>query len=270
MNKSISILGCGWLGHPLGTRLAQEDWVVRGSTTTKDKIPLLEPDGIMPFYLTLDPELSGDRTDAFFQSDILFINIPPGRRRKDVAEHHPKQIRSILDHLEGSPVKWIIFASSTSVYGSQNKEMIEEDAGNPDSDSGRALLEAEEMIRNHPGTDYTILRYGGLYGKDRQPGKFMAGKTEIPGGLAPVNLIHQDDAVNIVLEVLRQQCKNEILNCVSDGHPTRKELYMKAAERLGLEPPSFKEEKGNWKLISNVRLKERLNYRFIYPEPVGE
>ena len=268
MSKSISVLGCGWLGYPLAKRLVQEDRQVRGSTTTKEKIPLLEEDGIMPFYLTLTPELSGDRIEAFFLSEILFINIPPGRRKENVEEFHPAQVRSILDHLEGSPVKWIIFASSTSVYGSANREMTEDDAGNPDRASGRALLEAESMVIHHPGTDYTILRYGGLYGENRVPGKFMAGKKEVSGGDAPVNLIHQDDAVNIMLEVLRQQATNEIFNCVSDEHPTRRELYINAARQLDLEPPTFLDDDAPWKQISNRRLKEKLNYRFIYPDPM--
>lgn len=268
MSKSISILGCGWLGHPLATRLVQEDWQVRGSTTTKDKIPLLEADGIIPFYLTLEPELTGDRTDAFFQSEILFINIPPGRKRDDVEENHPAQIRSILENLENSSIKWIIFAGSTSVYRAANRTMQEEDAGDPDSASGRALLEAESMTRNLPDIDYTILRFGGLYGYNRKPGRFMAGKKGIKGGNSPVNLIHQDDAVNIVLEVLRQECKNEIFNCVSDVHPTRKELYSNAAQKLELEPPEFSEEQAPWKIISNERLKVKLGYRFVHPNPV--
>ncbi|TVQ69093.1 MAG: SDR family NAD(P)-dependent oxidoreductase, partial [Balneolaceae bacterium] len=39
--QRISIMGCGWLGFPLGLRLLEQDHFVRGSTTTKDKIPLL-------------------------------------------------------------------------------------------------------------------------------------------------------------------------------------------------------------------------------------
>ena len=270
MNKSISILGCGWLGYPLAKRLAQEEWQVRGSTTTKEKIPLMEEDGIIPFYLTLEPELSGDRIDAFFQSEILFINIPPGRRRDDVEQFHPAQVRSILSHLDGSRIKWIIYASSTSVYGSSNKVMKEEDAGDPDRASGFALLEAEAMVGNQADIDFTILRYGGLYGDDRQPGKFMAGKKDLTGGNAPVNLIHQDDAVNIVLEVLRQKYKNEVFNCVSDEHPTREKLYTNAARKLGFDPPVFNNASSQWKIISNERLKEKLNYRFIYPDPMVE
>jgi nucleoside-diphosphate-sugar epimerase len=64
----ISILGCGWLGFPLGIRLLERDHFVRGSTTTKDKIPLLEEAGIEPYHIQqLDPRISGDDVTSFFR-----------------------------------------------------------------------------------------------------------------------------------------------------------------------------------------------------------
>ena len=37
-NKTISILGCGWLGHPLAKFLISENFIVKGSTTTISKL----------------------------------------------------------------------------------------------------------------------------------------------------------------------------------------------------------------------------------------
>ena len=79
-SKTISILGCGWLGLPLAHHLAQQGYAVKGSTTTPMKLVLLRAEGIEPYLLELDPTVHGDQVEDFFKSDILFLNIPPGRK----------------------------------------------------------------------------------------------------------------------------------------------------------------------------------------------
>ena len=72
--KSISILGCGWLGKPLGAELIKSGYEVSGSTTQESKLHELEVLGIKPFLIKLDPQLSSGGTTehlAFFQADTL-------------------------------------------------------------------------------------------------------------------------------------------------------------------------------------------------------
>ncbi|MFT5748934.1 MAG: NAD dependent epimerase/dehydratase family enzyme, partial [Ancylomarina sp.] len=86
---------------------------------------------------------------------------------------------------------------------------------------------------------------------------------------APVNLIHRDDCIQIINEVINQDVWNEIFNCTADTHPSKKEFYTKAAERIGVPLPIFDEEEGShssFKLITNDKLKRRLNYEFIHPD----
>ena len=40
--KRVSVLGCGWLGKPLAISLLDEGYSVKGSTTSEDKLELLE------------------------------------------------------------------------------------------------------------------------------------------------------------------------------------------------------------------------------------
>ena len=40
--KSVSILGCGWLGKPMAVSLLREGFSVKGSTTSEIKIQELE------------------------------------------------------------------------------------------------------------------------------------------------------------------------------------------------------------------------------------
>ncbi|WP_417348319.1 hypothetical protein [Ferrimonas sp.] len=51
----ISLFGCGWLELPLGKRLAEAGYGVRGSTTTETKLSQLRQAEIDPHLLTLTP-----------------------------------------------------------------------------------------------------------------------------------------------------------------------------------------------------------------------
>ena len=89
---SISILGCGWLGFPLAQSLVSEGFKVNGSTQTESKLTQLTEAGIHAFHLRLSPhEIQGDIAH-FLQSDILILNIPPGRRNPNVSTDFPQTI----------------------------------------------------------------------------------------------------------------------------------------------------------------------------------
>lgn len=268
---NISILGCGWLGLPLAERLIDEGYNVKGSTTTKEKLSLLEEKGIEPCLIRLEPELECEQCDPFWDSDLLILNIPPGRRRKNVVSFHTGQIKSLLNRVKYSSIQFVVFASSTSVYPRTGGVMEEEDAapGNATRSSGEALLKAEALLTEAENIDTTILRFGGLYGYERNPAKYLSGKKEVPHGNAPVNLIHRVDCINIILKIIKQDIRGEIFNAVSEGHPPKNQYYRVLAKQAGLEPPTFQQDsEQNYKVVSNRKLKKRLNYQFVYPNPM--
>lgn len=271
--NSISILGCGWMGFPLAQHLISRDWIVRGSTTTEEKLKTLKDAGITPCHLRLNPDLQYTNCADFWQSEILFLNIPPGRRHPDVEERFPAQVKSVLEQVQQSNIQWIIFAGSTSVYPNSSKLVEESDASRGDDvrASGRALMHAEDLLHSSHGFDTTILRFGGLYGYDRHPANYLKGKKGLKNGSAPVNLIHRDDCIQIIDRILEKNIRGEIYNCVSDGHPPRREFYKAAADILGVEPPTFKEsgdDSVRTKIVSNQKLKQDLYYTFRYPNPM--
>lgn len=271
---TVSILGCGWLGLPLARRLMEEGCRVRGSTTTPEKRERLEMEGIDSYLLRLTPELECGECETFWQSDALVLNIPPGRGRENVAEYFPAQVASVIGALSGAPVRRLIFASSTSVYPPDGGRMEESDAvpGEAARPSGNALLKAERMLLEHSSFRTAVLRFGGLYGGERHPARYLAGRKNLSRGNAPVNLIHRDDCVEIILRLLKMspgESEGEVFNAVSDGHPPRKSYYPRAAEKLGLDPPEFEEDsRTGYKVVSNKKLKERLDYRFRHPDPL--
>ncbi|MGD9487412.1 MAG: SDR family oxidoreductase [Calditrichaceae bacterium] len=264
----ISILGCGWLGLPLAEHLIRNDFTVKGSTTREEKLPLLREKGIEAHRIILDPEIGGDNISRFFDSDVLILNIPPGRR-DNVAKNHIRQIKSVLTALNKSAVKRILFVSSTSVYGNKNREVSESDETYPETESGKALIAAEQLLLDQRTYNPVVIRFAGLAGGDRNPGRFFAGKKQIPNGAAPVNFIHRDDCIGLIHEIIRRDVRGEIFNACSDKHPSRSDFYRKTAEDLGLEAPEFvDEESRRYKIINSDKIKQRLEYRFKYPDPM--
>jgi nucleoside-diphosphate-sugar epimerase len=267
VKKKISVLGCGWLGLPLAEELVGQEFLVSGSTTTTEKLELLASKGISPFLLDLrSPEVSPEN-GSFFQAEILVVAIPPGRGQE---KPYQDQIARLQKLLLNSPVKQVLFVSSTGVYANSQPEITEESA--LDFGGSVGLIAAENRMLSAENTwQTTILRFAGLFGTGREPGRFLAGKTNLPNPEAPVNLIHLKDCIQIISEIIKQEKWGEIFNACADEHPSRKVFYQAAARNLGLPEPEFvnaSEEYQTGKWISNQKLKAALNYTFLYPDPL--
>ncbi|CAN5201323.1 SDR family oxidoreductase [soil metagenome] len=270
---NISIMGCGWLGFPLAQQLIQEDYRVKGSTTSDEKLQLLKENGIEPYRISIPDDLPDCSKSPFWKSNILFLNIPPQRRKNGVAETYPEKIKSITDILESpkSTIEKVVFASTTSVYPKASGYFTEDNSepGNTSRPSGEAVLAAESILQDLANIKTIILRFGGLYGYERHPVKYLAGRSDISSPLEPVNLIHQDDCIRIIKHVLKSDMENGIYNAVSDGHPPRKMLYESAANHFGLPAPKFDDKSESVdRVISNEKLKKDLNFTFTYPNPL--
>ncbi len=260
----ISILGCGWLGLPLGKYLVENGHSVKGSTTSESKIALLSEVRIEPFLLRLSPQIESKDIINFLNSDVLIICIPP-RAGKYGEDFHVQQIESLLGYLPSSTIKSIIYTSSTSVYPDLNREVTEDD----EVIETHALIRVENLLKTLPH-NVTILRCGGLMGEERIPAKYFAGKT-INTGKIPVNYVHQDDVIQIITMILEQGFWNETFNIVSPEHPIREEIYLKNCEEFGYEKPIFEapSEEIPFKIISPQKLIQRTGYKFKYDNPLS-
>lgn len=254
--KSISILGCGWFGLPLAIALKEQGYLVKGSAQTLDKTALLQTLGIDAHHIQLHPE-NAQIDPFFFDHDVLLLNIPP-ERRFDIVGHYTNLMHMLLPVLSDSKnLKGIIFVSSTSVYPDKDQVVQEDCFEKPDKPSGLALLVAENFLKKNLSIPVTSLRFAGLIGPDRFPSNFLAGKKDLKRGNAPVNLIHRADCISATIELLKKPLENEIYNICSDYHPTRKNYYIDAARKAGLEPPIFQEAEATpkGKIISNQKFK---------------
>jgi len=267
--QKVSILGCGWLGFPLGQKLLRDGFHVNGSSTSASKLAKLNKVGIRAYPLEYHPDKKPDPLD-FFNADILFLNIPFSRQMKD-PHVFLQQIEAIIQDVQKGTIKFVIFASSTAVYDESMGGVREDTPLALKTDRQTVLHQTEDRLRQAKTFETTIIRFGGLVGPDRPVGKFMAGKKNVMGAQQRVNLIHQEDCLEIISQIIKKNIQGEILNAVCDEHPTREHLYTQAARRLNLPPPTFLagQKKFASKIVSNARLKERLGYSFLRPDPMG-
>lgn len=260
---NISLLGCGWLGLPLGQALVHDGFQVWGSTTTPGKLITLELAGLHPVLLSLQPELSLPPDDPFFQTDALIISIPPKRKTGSIV-NYLLQLKALAERIEECNFSGVVMFSTTGVYPERSGDFKEDDA-----DIENELWQAEEIIRSAAPRKTTIVRFGGLLGPGRHPGKFLAGKKDVPNGGDPVNLIHKHDAIQIVSTIIKQQVWGETFNAVAKEHPLRQEFYTSAALSLGLEPPDFKSSsKVVNRIIDGDYIRLKLKYTFKYDDPM--
>jgi nucleoside-diphosphate-sugar epimerase len=261
-NTRISILGCGWYGLPLAKTLAGEGFKVKGSTTSPDKVPAIRQTGAAPYIINITATEESFDQD-FFDCDILLISIPPKRSSAELHQFLDK-IGRFAEIAAASEVSQVIFISSTSVYGDHDKEVDENSSPMPDTDSGKIMLEAELLLMANTCFKTTIVRFGGLIGPDRNPGRFFAGKIGIANGQSPVNLIHLSDCIGITMSIITHQAFGEIYNACAPEHPTRALFYTAAAKNTGLAPPEFTDELQQWKIVSSAKVETALGYNFKF------
>ena len=243
MKNNISILGCGWLGLSLALKLRSKGYSIKGSTTSKIKIAKLESNGLQPFIIDLSNRESEFKN--FLNSEVLIIAIPS----KNIAG-----FKNLIFHIENSKIKNILFISSTSVYPNSNSIITEENLIHK-----TPLYEIEMLFKTNTNFKSTILRFGGLIGYDRKPGNFFKNGKIINHPDAFVNLIHRDDCIQIIKEIIAKNIWSKTLNACTDTHPKKRDFYTKEFRKEGRNNPIFNELASNeYKIINSDQLKKNI------------
>lgn len=265
--KQISILGCGWLGLPLAKHFIAKGIDIKGSTTSYEKKSILQKTGILPYIFSLGNDSSKTILKDFISnSDCIIINFPP-KRIPNIIEIYQQQIQEILSLINEHHK--VLFVSSTSVYQNTNDWVTENLKNKPEKESGKAVLAVENLLKSKLKDNLSIIRFSGLIGYDRLPGRFLANKKEVANGNAPINVIHQDDCIRLIDAVISQNCWGEIINGSTDEHPLRETFYTLAAKKIKLTPPTFKNTPNlQFKKVSNTKSKTLLNFKYKYPDPL--
>ncbi|PCJ62840.1 MAG: NAD(P)-dependent oxidoreductase [Planctomycetota bacterium] len=253
--KSISILGCGWLGVPLACHLIEKGYLVNGSYRDIDNKSTLINNSIEPYQINLADKELLKNTDSFFDVNYLIISIPPGRSPA-INKQYADLFTNVIESANRFKLEGVIFLSSTSVYPASQANVSETCDDSPDKPVGHAILAAEKKLSNDLTCPITILRLAGLIGYDRVPQNYLKDKKVIRMSDGPVNLIHRDDCIRIIEGVLNKKVWKETVNVCYEEHPTRKEYYQAAADKYNFELPPFENsDQSNFKIVDNAKLK---------------
>ena len=264
IKKNIAIIGCGWLGLPLASYFFNRGWRVFGSSRSEKKIEHLNNQGIDGFQLVLGEDFKCSSKDFLTECEVLILNIPPGRY-----SGYEEKVVQLLNLISGSQIKYILFVGSTSVFANISGLVGDTELPKPDTEKQKEIYRSEQIISNHIDFSSTVVRFGGLIGYDRHPGKFLSGRKSVPNPNHKVNLIHRDDCVEILYEIVSQHKWGAIYNACGTEHPTRKDFYEKAAGAIGAELPQFIEDsKMEGKVIDSSKMLSDLRYKMKYPNPL--
>lgn len=275
IKSSIGIIGCGWLGKALTKELVEQKHSVIVSTQHQEKINVLSQLGapVECFSLSGEQPSSDDFQLLLFKQSCLIIAIPPGIRQGKV--DYPDKIKNIVKLAESGLVKQLIMISSTAIYNGLTGDVDEDVSIDLSADKTSILYLAEKQALAFSGNTI-ILRLSGLVGPDRHPGKFLRGNRLLSDPEATTNLIHQKDAVGLLLGLINAPNKTAIYNGSSSTHVSKREYYEQAAISIGLSKPQFNESESQGagskgvgavlsnKIIVSHKIRNDLNYNFHY------
>lgn len=247
----VSLIGSGWLGQPLAKQLQTDGHQVILTTTQPDKVSSLQAKGLTALQYELGDQLS--EPSNLFDADVMIIAITS----KDT-----EAFDVLLDQLTDHNCQHLIYISSTSVYKNNNQT---HDESSEQLNLDNPTYQIEQIIQTHPSA--SIIRFAGLVGPDRHPGKFFVGDKALNDPNAPVNLIHLDDCIGIIKAVIENKAWKQTFNGCADTHPSKLAFYRHASALLNAPEPKIQDStSGCNKTIDNQKVKSKLSYQFIFPD----
>ena len=276
----VLIVGCGYVGLPLGEELVKLGHEVHGLRRTLEGAAELEAVGIKP--LAGDISRPEDLAALPGPFDWVVNLVSSSKGGPEIFQQvYVEGSRNLITWLRGqtSPLKKYVYTSSTSVYGQADGSPVKETSPTePKSATSQLLVEAEKVVLEaaQQGFPGVVLRVAGIYGPDRGHlfQKFCRNEARIDGdGLRIINMIHRTDVVGAVIATLKSGRAGEIYNTVDDEPVTQTTFYRWLSETLGKTmPPHAADDETTTrkrgetsKKVQNRRLKAELGYQFKHP-----
>ncbi len=166
----VLIIGCGYVGIPLGIellRLGHEVFGVRRSFEGESEMKAV---GIQPITTDITNRADLDKIPLPFDWVVNTVSSTQGGVEEYKAVYL-EGTRNLIDWLSANPPKKFVYTSSTSVYGQTDASAVKESSPTePQTDTGKVLVETEKLLleaaqQNKLPT--VILRVAGIYGPDR-------------------------------------------------------------------------------------------------------
>jgi len=275
----VLIVGCGYVGLPLGVELVRQGHTVFGLRRSAAAAAQLQNAGVTP--------LSGDVTEpetlAALPHDFDWVINCVASGGGDAASYRQIYLQgtaNLLAWLAPHPPKKFVYTSSTSVYGQNDGSVVKETSPvAPEAETARVLVETEKLLLTAHAAQRlpaVILRVAGIYGPGRGYAfkQFLKNEARLEGdGSRVMNMIHRDDLIGCLIAALKSGRAGEIYNAVDDEPVTQAHFFQWLAATLGKYPPpsvpedpeaSRKRGVTN-KRVSNRKLKMEIGWPFLYP-----
>jgi nucleoside-diphosphate-sugar epimerase len=267
------VIGCGYLGRRVAAIWRSEGLQVSALTRSAENAAALAGQGIEPIEGDV---LLPETLRALPAAEILLYAV--GFDRSAAASKRDVYVRGLANVLQGigPPLRRLLYVSSTSVYGQDAGEWIDETSETrPATEDGQIVLAAEETVRTAcPGGLATVLRFSGIYGPGRLLRRIESVRNGEPIAADPdgfLNLIHVDDGA-LILSRLAQRDTVHATYLVTDDRPVRRrEYYGLLARLVGAREPVFafaandRVGRSLNKQCSNARIKAELGAVLRFP-----
>jgi nucleoside-diphosphate-sugar epimerase len=256
----VLIAGCGYVGQASADLFHAAGWAVEGWTQSAESAAKLAAKPYPVYVIDITDEARISTQAGDFDAIIHCVSSGGGGDADAYREIYLNGARHLLDRFGGSRM---LFTSSTSVYAQSDGSWVtEESETKPARETGRILLQTEELVIGHGGI---VARLAGIYGPGRSAllSKFLAGEAiSDPRNDRFVNQVHRDDiAAALLLLLNRPASTGEIYNVVDDQPILQSECYRWLAGKLnrpvppplGSSTPTSKRGVTN-KRVSNAKL----------------
>jgi nucleoside-diphosphate-sugar epimerase len=284
------IVGCGYVGLPLGVELVRLGHEVSGLRRNASAENELKVAGITPLIADITkPETLAKLPHEF---DWVVNCVAAGGGAEDYRQVYLQGTRNLIEWLAPNPPKKFVYTSSTSVYGQTDGSQVKESSPTePSVETAKILVETEKLLlaavadRKFPAV---ILRVAGIYGPDRGHWfrQFLKDEARMEGdGSRFLNMIHRDDLIGCIIAALKNGRPGEIYNAADDEPVSQLHFFQWLAQALDKplppsepaavalarsgeprEDPDENRKRGATnKRVSNRKLKMELGHQFKYP-----
>jgi nucleoside-diphosphate-sugar epimerase len=260
----ILIAGCGDIGLGVAEELIEAGHHVTGlrrspPASTSDSLVFLPAD------LTDRQTLCGleDQFDL-----VVFMPSPDTRTEEAYTALYRHGLQTLMKTIPSA--RWLQ-VSSTSVYGQQRGEWVDENSETSSENfRSRLLLEAENIVHRQ-GDNNVVVRFAGIYGPSRYwlIRQLLSGKPIQYDPPNYTNRIHRHDAVGVLSMLVKKMLAGESLPSTilaSDGVPVplHEVLGWIASEMKLPAPEKITVLAGAQNKRCDIRLLRRLGYAFRY------
>jgi nucleoside-diphosphate-sugar epimerase len=272
----VLIIGCGYVGLPLGAELVKQGHEVLGLRRSTGAEAEFKAAGIMPLWADITQAEQLAQLPGGYDWVVNCVSASGGGAQ-EYREVYLRGMRNLIEWLGAAPLKKFVYTSSTSVYGQNDGSAVKESSPTePAAETARILVETERVlleaasesgrdafhrVRDFAGKESdavervptggrkfpaVILRLAGIYGPGRGYWfkQYLKNEARIEGnGARILNMIHRDDAAGAILAALKSGRPGEVYNAVDDEPVSQLAFFQWLSGPLGKElPPSAPED----------------------------